>query len=404
MTRRLYLEDSHLKTCTSTVESCRPTDRGYDVTLDQTIIFDKAGGQPCDTGSIGDAVILGCDEVNGELLHHIDRPLEIGTSYPVTLNWERRFDHMQQHTGEHLLSYSIYKLFGANNVGFHLSSGYTTIDLDRPLTQEELFEAETLANRFVSLDLSVTAVRYETAEDLEQAGLTLRKQAEGIRMPIRIVSIQDADCCTCCAPHVFHTGEIGSILITESMSYKGGTRVTFLCGNRALLYTQQARKVLSAAGRQFSTSWTNLTESIEKMQEELKGLHKREKELSESLNSYLAEELVQKAVKTGKTTLILEDVGNATQEKLKSLAAKTIRDRNSLTVLFGKSNGRLNYVLSCSPDSTCDVSELCRVVNTAVSGKGGGRGTLAQGTSPIPDAFNETVEQLRVYFRSRLKQ
>ena len=403
MTKRLYLEDSYLNTCTSTVESCRETEGGYDVTLDQTVIFDNAGGQPCDTGLLGDAAILGCDEVNGELLHHIDRPLTVGQTYPVTLNWERRFDHMQQHTGEHLLSYSIYKLFGINNVGFHLSSGYTTIDLDGPLTQEELYEAENLANRYVSMDLPVTAVRYETLEDLEQAGLTLRKQAEGIRTPIRIVSIRDADCCTCCAPHVHRTGEIGSILITESMSYKGGTRATILCGSRALRYTQEARKVLGTAGRLFSTSWINLADSIEKMQEELKDLHRKEKELSASLNAYLAEELMQKAVRIGRTTLILEDVGTASPDKLKSLASKTIRDGDALTVLFGKSNGRLNYVLCCSAGSSNDVSELCRVINTAVSGKGGGRGTLAQGTAPVPDGLAETVEQLRTYFRSRLK-
>ena len=403
MRKRLYLEDSHLKACTATVESCHATEDGYDITLDRTVIFDNAGGQPCDTGSIGDAVILGCDEVNGELLHHVDRPLTVGQSYPVTLNWERRFDHMQQHTGEHLLSYSIYKLFGVNNVGFHLSSEYTTIDLDKPLTQEELYEAETLANQFVCLDLPVTAVQYETLEELEQAGLTLRKQAEGIHAPIRIVSIEGADCCTCCAPHVLHTGEIGSILITESMSYKGGMRVTLLCGKRALRYTQHARKTLTAAGRLFSTSWTNLTESISKAQDELKDLHKKEKELSESLNAYLAEELLQKAVRIGKTTLILENVGSANQNKLKSLASKTLRDNNALTVLFGKSDGRLNYVLSCSADGSVDVSELCRVVNTAVSGKGGGRGTLAQGTSPVPDALDETIAQLRTYFRNRLK-
>ena len=403
MTKRLYLEDSHLKSCLATVESCRGTEKGYDITLDQTIIFDNAGGQPCDTGTIGDAVILGCDEVNGELLHHIDRPLNVGQSYPVTLDWERRFDHMQQHTGEHLLSYSIYKLFGVNNVGFHLSSGYTTIDLDKPLTQEELYEAESLANRYIARDLPVTAIQYSTLDELEHSGLALRKQAEGIRAPIRVVSIQEADCCTCCAPHVAHTGEIGSILITESMSYKGGMRATLLCGDRAIRYTQHARRVLNAAGRQFSTSLTNLTESIEKMQDELKDLRKKEKELSESLNVYLAEELLRKAVLIGKTTLILEDVGTASQNKLKSLASKTIRDKNALTILFGQSEERLHYVLCCSAGSANDVSELCRVINTAVAGKGGGRGTLAQGTAPIPDGLAETIDQLRMYFRNRLK-
>ena len=187
MTKRLYLENSHLRSCEAVVEACLPTDGGFDLVLDQTVIFHNAGGQPCDTGRIGDAVITGCDERDGVLLHHADRALPVGARLPLTLDWPRRFDHMQQHTGEHLLSYAAYRLYGANNVGFHLARDTTTIDLDRPLDAAQLLEIQRLANQFVADDLPVQARCYDSETALSD--LPLRKQAEGIRAPIRIVQI-----------------------------------------------------------------------------------------------------------------------------------------------------------------------------------------------------------------------
>ena len=402
MTRRFYYEDSHLKECDATVVSCEKTDAGYDIELDGTVLFENAGGQPCDTGMIGSIPVLGVDEVDGRILHHTEQPIKPGTSCHVALDWERRFDFMQQHTGEHLLSYAVYKLFGACNVGFHLSADYTTIDMDSPLSEEQLEEAERLANRFVSANTSVTCRMFESEEALKKSGTVLRKQAEGLKAPIRIVSIEGADCCTCCAPHCALTGEVGPVLITEAIAYKGGTRITFLCGDRAVKRAQEMRAVLRSAAKSFSTSWESVPDAVVKLQEDCKKLRHSEHALTERVNDSLAKELVSQAEKAGKTNLILAKVDNINPGSLKSLAQKTLSGPNTLTILFSVSDDRVSYILAASDEKTADISELCKTVNMLFSGKGGGRGTLAQGMSQRTECLDESLSQLRNYLLKTL--
>jgi len=403
MTRKRYLTDSHLTRCDATVLRCDKTDTGYDLLLDQTVIFDNAGGQPCDTGMLGDIRILGCDEVNGELLHHADKPAAVGTTLPLTLDWERRFDHMQQHTGEHLLSYAAYKLFGVNNVGFHLAAEETTIDFDAPLSPEGLAEAETFANRLVTDNRAVTAQCFESVEALEAANLPLRKQAEGLHAPIRIVRVEGADCCTCCAPHCKQTGEVGPILITSAIAYKGGMRLTFLCGGRALRYAQKLHRDMDTIARGFSTAREQVPTAVEQLREEASRLRRREKELTGELNAYIARDLAAGAEPAGRNTLILSVLAGTSADRLKSLALQTVQGSRTLTVLFGTANDRLFYVLACSKDLGLDMGELCQAVNAATGGRGGGRNTLAQGSAATPAGLTETAEQLKGYFLSRLK-
>lgn len=403
MTERLYLTDSHMKSCETTVLRCTPTDAGFDILLDRTVIFDNAGGQPCDTGMLGDIRIIGCDEVVGELLHHADRAADVGSVLPMMLDWERRFDHMQQHTGEHLLSFAAYKLFGVNNVGFHLSTDETTIDFDAVLTAEQLHEAETLANRLVTDNRPITALYFDSVEALEQANLPLRKQAEGLHAPIRIVQVEGTDCCTCCAPHCKFTGEVGPILITSAIAYKGGMRLTFLCGERALRHAQKLHADIDGIARSFSTARENVPAAVAQLQQEQARLRRREKELLGELNTYVARDLLTAAEPAGKNTLILSLLEGVSPERLKSLALQTVQGSRTLTVLLGTANDRLGYVLACSKDLGLDMGELCQAVNAATGGRGGGRGTLAQGSAASAAGLSETAEQLRGYFLSRLK-
>ena len=403
MTERLYLTDSHLTRCDATVLRCDKTDSGYDLILDRTIIFDNAGGQPCDTGMLGEIRILGCDEVDGELLHHADRPAAVGATLPLVLDWERRFDHMQQHTGEHLLSYAAYKLFGVNNVGFHLAAEETTIDFDAPLTVEGLAEAETLANRYITDNRSVSAQYFESVEALEAANLPLRKQADGLHAPIRIVRVEGADCCTCCAPHCKQTGEVGPILITSAIAYKGGMRLTFLCGERALRYAKKLHRDMDGIARGFSTARENVPTAVEQLRDEVSRLRRREKELLGELNTYIARDLIAAAEPAGKNTLILSVLEGAGPDRLKSLALQSVQQSRTLAVLLGTANDRLAYVLACSKDLGLDMGELCQAVNAATGGRGGGRNTLAQGSAASTAGLRETAEQLKGYFMSRLK-
>ena len=399
MTKRLYDIDSHQTQAESVVLTCIPVDGGFDVTLDQTVFFPEGGGQPSDTGTLGDAIVTDVQEKGGEIFHRVDRALNVGDSVKGTIDWARRFDLMQQHTGEHLLSFSFYDLFGASNIGFHLALDYATIDFDKPLSPEQVTQAELLANRFVWRNLPVQATFYENEEAVKS--LPLRKHAEGLTPPIRIVSIEDADMCTCCAPHCKLTGEIGSIFVADAISYKGGTRITFFCGERALRLHRAQHDDLSTLARRYSCQREGVLNAIRKLSDDFGALKKSERELARALNGYLTAELTASAAQAGKYRVIVSLMSGVDAARLKDLAQAASAEK-TVALLLSENDGKLAYVLSTGAGFPLDVSELMPAVNAATGGKGGGRGTLAQGTSPSVAGAQESVSQLKTYLVKRL--
>ena len=391
MTKRLYDLDSHQIETTSTVLSCVAAKDGFDVVLDQTVFFPEGGGQPSDTGTLGDATVLDVREEEGEIYHRVDRALPIGKSVAGKIDWVRRFDLMQQHTGEHLLSFSFYELFSASNVGFHLALDYATIDFDKPLSHEQILEAEQLANRFVWKNLPVHATFYETEAE----------HAQGLTPPIRIVQVEGADMCTCCAPHCVTTGEIGSVFVADASSYKGGTRITFFCGERALKLHRAQHDDLDTLARRFSCQREAVVGAVKKLSDDYGALKKSERELAKSLNGYMAAEFIQGASVAGKFRVVAQLTSGIDAARLKDLAQAASADK-TLALVLSESEGRLLYVLSCGAGFPLDVSELMPAVNAALGGKGGGRGTLAQGTAPSVSGAKEALEQIRSYFVKRL--
>ena len=399
MTKRLYDLDSHQKEAQSLVLSCTPAGEQFDVVLDQTVFFPEGGGQPSDTGTLGGANVLHVREEAGEIYHRVDRALAVGETVTGTIDWARRFDLMQQHTGEHLLSFSFYDLFQASNVGFHLALDYATIDFDKPVTREQIQEAELLANRFVWKNLPVQATFYES--EAEVKALPLRKHAEGLQPPIRIVHVEGADMCTCCAPHCYTTGEIGSVFVADASSYKGGTRITFFCGERALKLHRAQHDDLDAIARRFSCQREAAVSAVKKLSDDYGALKKSERELAKSLNGYMAAEFLQSAVSAGKYRVIAQLVSGVDGGRLKDLSQAACADK-TLTLLLSETEERLSYVLATGANFPIDVSELMPAVNAALGGKGGGRGTLAQGTAPSVSGAKEALEQLKTYFVKRL--
>ena len=398
MTERLYLIDSHLFENQCTVLSCEPAKEGFDVMVDRTVFFPNKGGQPCDTGILGGVKVVDVRESGDELILRTEGPLPVGETVTGHIDEKRRLDIMEQHTGEHVLSWCAYKLFDAVNVGFHCALTYATLDLDKPLTPEQVTEMEDMANGLVRRNLPVTATIYDSEEDL--AGVPLRKHAEGLIAPIRVVSIEDADSCTCCAPHVHSTGEIGAIKIVSAVAYKGGMRMTFLCGGRAMKQFQKLQTAVDAIARKFSTAGDEVLSAVEKQEAELKAVKKEKADLTARLEGYLTAELKAQAedVKGKKLLVKLTDTD---PKRLRPLALATLPEKG-LTLLLTERNGQLSYVL-CANGLKLDMGELIPAVNLALGGKGGGRGTLAQGSAPTPHGLGETVEQLRVYFRNLLK-
>ena len=397
MTQRLYLVDSHLFENECTVLSCAPAGEGFDVTVDRTVFFPNKGGQPCDTGTLGGVRVTDVREVGDELILRTEGPLTVGAAVIGHIDEGRRLDIMEQHTGEHILSWCAYKLFDAVNVGFHCALTYATLDLDKPLTAEQVTEMETMANDLIRRNLAVTATTYATEAELK--GVPLRKHAEGLIAPIRVVSIEGADACTCCAPHVHFTGEVGVAKIVSAVAYKGGMRMTFLCGGRALRQFQRLQNTVDAIARKFSTAQEEALTAVEKQEAELKEVKKEKAALTGRLEEYLTAELKAQAedVKGKKLLVRLADTD---PKRLRPLALATLPERG-LTLLLTERNGQVTYVL-CANGLKLDMGEVIPAVNLALGGKGGGRGTLAQGSAPTPTGLPETMEQLRTYLRQRL--
>ncbi len=399
MTDRLYLADSHLFSCDATVTACRASeDGGYLVTLDRTVFFPNKGGQPCDTGLIENVRVSSCDEEGEALLHRTEQPLAVGARVQVSIDADRRLDIMQQHTGEHLLSYCAYRLFGAANVGFHCALDYATLDLDRPLTADEICQMEQYANRLAAENAPVTATVYASEDAIRD--LPLRKHAEGLIAPIRLVEIRGSDLCTCCAPHVRATGEIGQLKIIEQANYKGGMRLTFLCGMRALLYARRLETAMQGLARRFSTAWENVPAAVEKQGTELTSARRLIKKYELELDSALAARLNAEAKTVRGTRLIVTLTEDMEAKRLRPLAAQLMQGK-TLAALFSRCDGQVYYILA-TEGTGLDMGELAGAVNAAICGKGGGRGSLAQGSAPAGSALADTVRQLADYFQKRL--
>ena len=398
MTQRLYLVDSHLFENECTVLSCAPAKEGFDVMVDRTVFFPNKGGQPCDVGTLGGVRVTDVREVGDELILRTDGPLTVGAAVTGHIDEARRLDIMEQHTGEHVLSWCAYKLFDAVNVGFHCALTYATLDLDKPLTPEQVTEMEDMANDLVRKNLAVSAAIYESEADLKD--VPLRKHAEGLIAPIRVVSIEGADSCTCCAPHVHFTGEIGAVKIVSAVAYKGGMRMTFLCGGRALRQFQRLQSTVDAIARKFSTAQEEALAAVEKQEAELKEAKREKAALTARLEEYLTAELKARAEDVkGKKLLVC--MTETDPKRLRPLALATLPEKG-LTLLLSEKNGQVGYVL-CANGLKLDMGEVIPAVNLALGGKGGGRGALAQGSAPMPSGLSETVEQLRIYLRNLLK-
>src|SRR5262245_3563318 len=268
MTTRLYYDDAMARTFEATVTGCEPAGGGsrFAVTLDRTAFYPTSGGQPFDTGRLGSQAVIEVLDEDDTIQHLVDGPLDIGARVRGEIDWSRRFDHMQQHTGQHILSAAFDRRFGVRTVSFHLGADAATIDLAREVTPAEIARAEADANQVVWENQPVT-IRFVTEE--EAAALPLRK--EPVRTGrLRLVEIDGVDLSACGGTHVPDTGRIGQIAVAGWERFKGATRLTFLCGGRALRSHGRLRDLVVGATRTLSVGAAELPAAIERMQTELK--------------------------------------------------------------------------------------------------------------------------------------
>lgn len=400
MTERLYLNDSYLKTVHATVLACEKKENGCIVELDRTVFYPTGGGQPHDTGTIGGGSVTEVFEREKRVFHTVSVPLMPGETVECAIDWARRFDHMQQHSGEHILSFAAKELFGAVNVGFHMADRHCTIDLDKPLTREQMEAMENRANAMVFENLPV---RMKVVNADELGTLSLRKKADGLLGAVRIVYMPGGDSCTCCGTHVAFSGEIGLIAVTAVEPHKGGVRVSFACGSRALAILQRTRNILADITRAYSCRAEDIPNAAQTLQRELSFLKSENKTLQARLARAVSRELSEEARPVNGRRLIVRLV-DLPASQLRALASALCEAGDTLALLLARNEENVQYALCCSDGMGLDIKELAEHVNRILGARGGGRGNLAQGSASFVTHLEESVGQLAVTIARRLEE
>ena len=398
-TRKLYETGSHLRACRARVLDCFPEADGFRVVLDRTVFFPEGGGQLSDGGTIAGAEVTETHERDGRILHYTREPLPVGTEAECVLDWPRRLDHMQQHTGEHILSWAFWKLSGARNVGFHMGAELVTIDLDREVSREEAEAAEELANEQVFADLPVRS-RVVSPEEAE--ALPLRKKTEKFSGDLRVVEVEGGDLCTCCGTHVERTGEVGLIKVVRLERSKGGTRVEFLCGGRALRDYRRKNAAIQEAGASLSVKEGEVPEAIRRLKGELASQGAALRERSRLLTELYAASLLASAPEKDGEKRILTCQPRLDAREAKLLLNRLIEaPRTAAVILYPAGEGenaRVCYLLGRSPGSAADCRYLCDLLNGLYNGKGGGKPDFAQGSGKLLPGWEETAGALEPVF------
>lgn len=367
MTEKLFYQDSHRSTFTAIVQEVRPSGNGYEIILDRTAFFPEGGGQSSDTGSLGGVSVSDVQEIDGKIIHYTDGPLVEGTEVEGCIDWTERFSKMQQHTGEHIVSGLIHKIYGYHNVGFHLGTDSVTLDFNGGVPKEKLHEIEQLANEAVAKNLPVQ-VLYSTDEELSKISYRSKIEIEG---QVRIVVIDGYDVCACCAPHVKQTGEIGLIKLVGMQNYKGGVRISMLCGFRALEDYYQKEKNNREIAVMLSAKEYETAVEVERLQEELA---MKKAKIAELERKFL-EQKVETLDISGEIVCLFEETDPVMTRELVNLLLK--KGAKMAAVFSGNEREGYRYVLG---SRSLDVRKNGKLLNEAFHGRGGGKPEMVQGT------------------------
>jgi len=380
MTKHLYYEDSYLAEFDAIVLEQFDVGGKPAVVIDQTAFYPNSGGQPCDTGNLGNTQVERVEEDDsGRIIHILDSPPST-QQVRGTIDWARRFDHMQQHTGQHILSQAFLHAAQAVTLSFHLGQETSTIDID--LAQSEpsvLSAAEDLAARIVFEDRPVHILNV-TREELSALGVRKESHREG---EIRVIDIDTFDRSPCGGTHVRRCGEIGLILILGSERYKGGTRVEFVCGGRALKAFRKDHEALRELGRVLSARPHEIPRLTEKILQERSTLQRENKHLEERILEMEAQELLHGADRTGGSIIVCQNYSDRRIESLKVLAQKVAGSPGALAILFAVQE-TAQVVVARNANVPGDCGAVVKQLTGRLGGKGGGKPELAQaGGIPI---------------------
>ncbi len=396
MTKRLYYSDSYLREFPATVIDRRQVEKNIAAILDETAFYPESGGQPYDTGFLGDVRVLRVIESDaGEILHVLEREIPAG---PVMgrIDWGRRFDHMQQHTGQHILSQAFVNVAKAPTLSFHMGQDSSTIDvaIAQP-SAGQMEEVQALASDLVFQNRPVHVI-FTDREGLNSLGVRKETDREG---EIRVIDVENFDRSACGGTHVRDTGEIGLICILGFEKYKGGTRVEFVAGSRALRSYQRDHEILKRLSRLHSAAPESIPEITEKLIQEKTSLSREIENLRGELLDVEAKELMAAAPKGQTPTMIRKVYAERSLDSVKVLAQKVVAQPNTLAI-FAISDA-IQVVVARSKDMTGSCNEAVKRAISELGGKGGGRPELAQAGGFSADALDSWMLSLESYFLNR---
>ncbi len=381
ITENLY-EDAYRKECLACVVSCKErevqTDVGmkkrYAVVLDKTVFFPEGGGQGSDKGFLNDVPVVDVQREDGILYHYTEEPLKEGTQVKACIDFTLRYKKMQNHSGEHLICGLIHKLYGYDNVGFHMSENFVTVDVNGVLKKEDVQKLERMANDVIDENVPIRVVFPDSPDEMEY-----RSKLE-LTEDIRVVIIEGYDACACCAPHVARTGEIGLLKVIDFMSHRGGTRFTLKCGSfaredYALLQeeTEQIMRLFSAGREECDKAAERVSRQLRTQQETITALKKQ-------ITALYVEKLRAAAGTSSDMELIFEE--NLDDIQLRSLINEGVTLLPGVVAGFlGKDEEGYRYIIGKAETAEKpDLRQLAKDMNVALNGRGGGSVKMIQGS------------------------
>ena len=374
MTEKLYEQDAFLVKFEANVLSCEKGKKGFDIVLDRTAFYPEGGGQPWDTGVLGTAgtqdkvKVLEVHSREGEIVHTCNHPLEPGTAVTGVIDWDRRFDLMQQHSGEHVVSGLAHALWGCENVGFHMGAEVVTIDFDRPLTEEQFATLEQTANWHlwqVNLPVNIT---YPSPQELERIRYRSKKELTG---QVRIVEFPGADCCACCGTHVNYPAQVGLVKLLSMQKFREGVRIELVCGGRALQYLSRAMEQNAQVSHLLSAKVFETGAAVGRLLEENTALKSRLLSLEESRFTALA----QRYAGAGDVVLFEEGLSSDSSRRLCDAVLHTCGGR--CACFSGTDGAGYKYAIG---QRDGDLRTFVKELNQALNGRGGGKPDFVQGS------------------------
>ena len=379
-TEKLYYADAFLKEFTANVLECTDWKGKPALVLDRTAFYPEGGGQPADHGTIDGVAGLDVHEKDGVVFHIVEKPVENVENVTCKIDWKRRFDHMQQHSGEHIISGILCEMFHCDNVGFHMGTDTVTIDYNADITWEQAMEAQRRANAVIAADTAVE-VTYPSAEELAALDYRSKKELTG---QVRIVRFPTADCCACCGTHVLRAGQVGLVKVLSCQKFRDGVRMEILCGNRALEFFDTVYDQNRAVAQALSVKMHATAGAVEHLQEEMSNTRYQAAQLETQLFAQTA----QTYAAAGDVVVFQPPMQPASVRRLCDAVAK---ECGGLCAVFAGENGQYNYALGRADGA--DISALVKSMNAALKGRGGGRNGFAQGTASAPQS------EIEAFFR-----